>query len=99
MVWARLAQPTLYYPTLCFALVLRRVGEQGARFGSIVCAGSVGEQTIMANAVKAVGQDVQQEAADELVRIERHNAVAGLALAPVILPFEADAGMFRGVGW
>jgi hypothetical protein len=50
----------------------------------------------MANAVKAVGQDVRQEAADELVRIERHDAVARFALAPAILPFEADSGALEG---
>jgi hypothetical protein len=75
---------------------LRYVGEQGARLGGIVGTGRVGEQTIMADAVKAVGQDVQQESADERVRIERHDAVAGLAFAPVIFPLEADAGAIEG---
>ena len=46
--------------------------------------------------MKAVRQDVKQEAANELVRIERHDAIAGLALAPVIFPFEADAGAIEG---
>ena len=45
----------------------------------------------MADAVEAVGQDVDQEAADELVGGERHKLVASVALGPVILPFEGDA--------
>ena len=39
---------------------------------------------------------MQQEAADELVRIERHDAVTGLSVAPVILPFEADTLAIEG---
>jgi hypothetical protein len=50
----------------------------------------------VSDAVKAVGQDVQQEAADELVGIEGHDAVAGLAVAPVIFPFEVDAFPIEG---
>ena len=70
--------------------------EQLAGACDIFSAGRVGEQTIMADAVKAVGQDVQQEAADELVRIEGHDAVAGLAFAPVIFVFEADTLAIEG---
>ena len=50
----------------------------------------------MTDAVKAVRQDVQQEAADELVRIERHDAVTGPSVAPVIFPFEADTLAIEG---
>ena len=46
--------------------------------------------------MEAVGQDVEQEAADELVRIERHDAVTGLSVAPVIFPFEADTVPIEG---
>src|SRR6201997_411429 len=38
--------------------------------------------------MKSVGQDMDQEAADELVGVERHKLVASVALGPVILPFE-----------
>ena len=50
----------------------------------------------MADAVKAVGQNVQKDAADELVRIERHDAVARLSFASVILPFEDDTLAIEG---
>src|SRR5271155_5768358 len=45
----------------------------------------------MTDAVEPVGQDVDQEAADELVGVECHELVAGVALGPVILPFESHA--------
>ena len=50
----------------------------------------------MADAVKAVGQNVQKEAADELVCIERHEAVARLTLASIIFPFEGDTLAIEG---
>ena len=34
---------------------------------------------------------MDQEAADELVGVERHKLIASVALGPVILPFESDA--------
>ena len=43
----------------------------------------------MTDAMKAVGQDVQLEAVNGLVRIERHDIVTGSSVAPVIFPFEA----------
>src|SRR5262245_7504292 len=46
------------------------------RFGAI----AAGEQAVVADAVKALGQDVDEEAADELVDIERHRGVAARSL-------------------
>jgi hypothetical protein len=40
----------------------------------------------MTDAVETVGQYVDQEAADELIGVERHKLVASIALGPVILP-------------
>jgi len=39
---------------------------------------------------------MQQETADELVRIESHDAVTGFALAPIVFPPEADAFAVEG---
>ena len=47
----------------------------------------------MTDAVEALGQDVEQEAADELVRLQRHRLVPIAALEPVVLPREGDAGV------
>jgi hypothetical protein len=44
----------------------------------------------MPEAVEAVGQDVDQEAADELVRGEPHHPLPVAGLDPVVLPAERD---------
>src|ERR1700757_370603 len=56
------------------------------RFGAI----AAGEQAIVAYAVEALGQDVDEEAADELVNVERHRGVAARSLDPVVLDLEGD---------
>ena len=45
----------------------------------------------MTDAMEPVRQHVDQEAADELVGVERHKLIASVALGSVILPFERDA--------
>ena len=50
---------------------------------------TVGEEPVVPDALEAIGQNVQQEAADELVRVECH-ALLFAAIA-IILPGEADA--------
>ncbi len=52
-------------------------------------AGSVGQQSVVPEAVEAARQHVQQEAAHELVRRERHGLVAGAALGSVV-PIHQD---------
>ncbi|GLJ00254.1 hypothetical protein Sbs19_40710 [Sphingobium sp. BS19] len=44
---------------------------------------AIGEKAIMADAVEAIGQAVEQEAADELVRVERHESGC---VAMVVVP-------------
>ena len=55
---------------------------------------AVGQEAVVADAVEAVGQRVQEEAADELVGVERHHL--GLVVVPVVLPAEADPTVVRG---
>lgn len=50
---------------------------------------AVGEEAIVPDAVEAVGQRVQEEAADELVGVQRHDLRP--AAVAVILPAERDA--------
>ena len=65
--------------------------QQFARLGEMLAAPGIGEQAVVANAVEAAGQNVQQEAAHELVGAERHRLVARLARGAVVLPAEGDA--------
>ena len=67
--------------------------EQLAGACDVVGAGGLGEQAVVADAVEALGQDVDEETADELVCCERHHLVAIGAFEPIVLVFEAD-GVF-----
>src|SRR3954447_18188579 len=49
---------------------------------------AVGEIAVMADAMEAVGQDVKQEATDELVGAKGHHLL--LVVVAIILPAEAD---------
>src|SRR6266496_4182784 len=65
--------------------------EQLAGACDVVGAGGLGEQAVVADAVQALGQDVDEEAADELVSCECHHLVAIGAFEPIVLVFEADS--------
>ena len=50
----------------------------------------------MPNAVEAAWQDMQQEAAHELVGIERHDLLALRTCASIVLVAEGDTGLVEG---
>jgi hypothetical protein len=56
-------------------------------------AGAVGEQSVAADAVQALGQHVYQKASDELMGRQRHGLIPTRPLDPVILPPEGDTGL------
>ncbi len=51
---------------------------------------AAGEQAVVADAMEARWQHMDQEAADELAGCERHHLVALAAFDPVVLPLEGD---------
>src|SRR4051812_2692930 len=55
---------------------------------------AVGEEAEVADAVEAGGQDVQEEPAHELGRLERHDLAA--AFLAIVLPEEADRVVSHG---
>ena len=55
---------------------------------------AVGKEAVVTDAVKAVGQAVEQEAANELIGVEGHHL--GLVPLAVIAPLEADPGPVDG---
>jgi hypothetical protein len=61
----------------------------GSRY--MCLAGGTGEQAVMANAVEAMWQDMEQEAADELVRRERRDTLSLRTIAAVVFVAEGDA--------
>src|SRR5271166_967899 len=66
----------------------------GARYIGFSC--GAGEQAVMTDAVEALWQNMEQEAADELLRRERHQALPLRTLAAVVLVAEGDAGFVVG---
>src|SRR5437660_5564205 len=94
---ARTSVPLVVVVTIFGAVALaarrRRVGyaEQPAGQCDIACPVAVGEEAIVADAMEPVGQDVDEEAADELVGVERHQLLASIGLGPVILPLQIHA--------
>src|SRR5215472_5970499 len=49
---------------------------------------AIAQETVIADALKSIRQDVQEETADELVRIQRHRLL--LAIMTIILVAECD---------
>jgi hypothetical protein len=69
------------------------VGEQALTEGQESGAPPIGEEPKRADADQAAGQDVEQEAAQELLRIERHHSL--LVPVGIILPTESNLVMFE----
>ena len=67
-----------------------RNGEQFAGPGDVVGARAAGEQAVVADAVEAGRQHMDEEAADELVNGERHHLISIGAFDPVVLALEGD---------
>ncbi len=74
----------------------RRHVEQAARLGDVVGSGAAGEQAVVTDAVEAVWQDVDQEAANELAGSECHNLLAVATIGTIVLPSEGDAVAVAG---
>src|SRR5215469_15502275 len=80
----------------CGGLLLLRLNDAGQSTEQLAGAGevggtiAVGEEAIVADPVEALGQHVHQEAADELMRGERHRLPAVGAVDAVVLPPEGD---------
>jgi len=71
-------------------------GEQLTGACDVVGAGAFGEQAVVADAVQAFWQHVNEEAAGELVGCKRHLLASIAALDAIILPLEGDASLVKG---
>ena len=61
------------------------LGEELAGAFDVLRANDAGEQAVMADAVEAGGQHVEEKAADELGGVERHGPEPVAAFDPVVL--------------
>jgi len=64
--------------------------EQGADLREVGLAGRAGQQAVMPDAVEPVGQDMDQEAANELRRGQPHDLLSVSKFDAVILPTEGN---------
>ena len=64
------------------------VFEQPTTESEAVTAGAIGEKTVVADAMEALRQSMQQKASDELVGIECHHF--GLAVRSIVFPGKAN---------
>jgi hypothetical protein len=62
--------------------------------GVLACAMTVAQEPIVADALKSVQQHVDQEATDELIRVEGHGLL--LIVMPVVLSTEANLAIIDG---
>ena len=62
-------------------------GKELTAEGDFIVAPAIGEEAIVADAVEAVRQGVQEKATHELIGIKRHHF--GLAILPIVLPGKA----------
>ena len=62
--------------------------EQPTTESEAITAGAIGEETVVADAMEALRQSMQQKAADELVGIECHHF--GLAVRSIVFPGKAN---------
>ena len=92
----RAGEPALYKVSH-EGLIRRRLDiEESAGACQVFGASAVGEEAIVPDAVEALWQDVEQEAADELGSLEGHGLLAVGGLCPVVLPFEGDGLAVEG---
>ena len=77
----------------CFSGI---VNEEGADLGQGLGAHGVGEEAEMADTMEARGQDMEEEAADELIGAQAQGFVAFARLSPIIVVLEGDAVFIAG---
>lgn len=95
--WARQCQDTDRLIAIALAAVIIASlvwcfdADQLPNPGDIGCAVAVSEEAIVADAVQASGERVDQKAADDLWRCQRHGRLAARAFETVIFDAEGDA--------
>lgn len=85
--WFAQGQRSEFVPALRF-LLWRKRPDQNAGLCDVGLALCTSQQPIVADAMEAIGQDMHEEPADELLRCEAHDLHSVAALDPVVLPTE-----------
>ena len=69
----------------------RRNVQELTRSGDVVGPIAVGKEPVVADAVEAFGKDVDEEASDELMGVERHRLPAVGPIEAIVFPAERNA--------
>jgi hypothetical protein len=69
--------------------------EQASAKCNLVGAMSVGQEAVVANAMEAIRQHMEEEAADELGDRDAHDFALVIAAFPVVLPAKAHVGLIE----
>lgn len=69
--------------------------EQASTECELVGAMGVSEEAVVANAMEAVRQHVEQEAPHELADVEAHDLALVTTALPIVLPAETDIGLVK----
>lgn len=69
--------------------------EQASTERELVGAMGVSEEAVVANAMEAVRQHVEQEAPHELADVEAHDLALVTTALPIVLPAETDIGLVK----
>ena len=56
----------------------------------------VGKQSIVADAVKAIGQDMQEKTPDKLIRSQGHGLVTIMLFGTIVFPLEGNTMFITG---
>ena len=67
--------------------------EQASAKRKLVGAMSVGKEAVVANAMEAIRQHMEEEAANELGDRDSHDFALVIAAFPIVLPAEGDVGL------
>jgi len=73
-------------------------GRSGASALDVAGSDRAGEEAVVADAVKAAGQHVQEKAADELAGLEGHSLAPVTAFDPVVLTWAFSGQVVRFIG-
>ncbi len=72
------------------------VDEQCAQSFQVWITYGVGEQSEVLDAMKAFGEDVDEESADELLGLQGHRLIAFVVLGTIVLPFKRNTVLIIG---
>ena len=70
--------------------------EQLAGMSQVILTPGVGEQAVVSDAMESLGQDMDEEAPDELAGGQDHGFVANPSFVPIVFVFKGDAEIIVG---